>query len=250
MITVGGHNEFENICDWHTTGVGVLDLQRAVWGKVFQASGNNPGLNFKIVDRIGGNESGNASKRRPENGWVSEEFGSIMNKSRIYDNYSGSVPGFEGPKQGTKAEAVMIVGASVGAIVFIASFTYLSLVYRRYRNPTTSAGSSKPDDPEEHIEIGTVSKFELPDGHRYEINGSGGRHEFAGASARAEADGGNAVTYAAELPCTNFGMNGRWGVPIVRTQEPNSSGSDSVPSWTTADDATFSARKSESVDIV
>jgi hypothetical protein len=253
MITVGGHNEFEDICDWHTTGVGVLDLQRAVWGKIFQASGNNLGLNFKITDRIGGTESGNASKRQPDSGWASEEFGSIMNRTRIYDNYSGTIiaTGSKSHKESTKAEAVMIVGASVGAAVFVASFAYLSLVYRRYRNPAAPTESSKPDDLEEHIEIGTISKFELPNGHeRCETSGSGGRHEFAGASARTEADGGNAVTYAAELPCTNFGMNGRWGIPVVRTQEPASSGSDSVPSWTSADDAMVSARRSEPVDVI
>jgi len=245
MITVGGHNEFENICDWHTTGVGVLDLQRGVWGSTFQASGNNNSLNFKIVDQIGGTQSGNASKRRPEKAWVSEELGSIMNKTRIYDNYSGTITSSESnsttgtSEQSAKVEAVMYVGASVGVVVFIACFAYLSLLYRRYRRPNPTPASPKAQNLEEQIEIGDVSKFELPGEQKwYEVNGSDGRYECPGASARVEADAGNAVTYAAELPCTNFAMNGRWGIPIVATSEPTLLGSRSE------DDVGFTARKS------
>jgi hypothetical protein len=256
MITVGGHNEFANICDWHTTGVGVMDLQRGVWGSTFQASGNDGRLNFKIVDQIGGTESGSASKMQPEKAWASDELGSIMNKTRIYDNFSGTISEqvSEASKESPKAEVVMLVGASVGVIVFIASFTLLSLVYRRYRYTTAPPTTPEAQDLEEQIEIGDADKSELSGDSRWcEVNGLDSRHECPGASARAEADSGNAVTYAAELPCTNFGVNGRWGVPFVRTRQPTLLGgneSDGMPSLTARNDTASTGRRSTPVDAV
>jgi hypothetical protein len=256
MITVGGHNEFENICDWHTTGVGVLDLYRGIWGSMFQARGNDKGLNFKIVNDIGGSSWGDAVKREPEKGWSSKELGNIMNKTRLYDNFSGTitVPGSEAPKEGLRIEAIVIGLASVGAIVFIGSVAYLTFLYCRYRRPGSPTASPKPHHLEE---VEGFSKIELPDGEfrMYEANGIDGRHECPGTSARAEADSGNAVTYAAELPCTNFGMGGRWGVPVVRTRRPTLLGgrseSEDAQSWAAGDDqAVFFDMKGCSESIV
>ncbi|KAF2688678.1 hypothetical protein K458DRAFT_292990 [Lentithecium fluviatile CBS 122367] len=242
MITVGGHNEFEDICDWHTTGVGVLNLYRAGWSPVFQASGNDNRLNFKIVNQIGRTQSGNATKREPEKRWDSAEFEGIMNKTRIYDNFSGTITakGSDDSEASAKPELVITVAASVGAIVFIAAFTYLTFLYRRYRNPPSPVASPEPHNLEETDD--STCKFELPGEHGWcEANGSDGKHEYPGGSARAEADPGHSVTYAAEVPTTNFGMNGRWGIPVVRTRRPtllggSESESESTKGWTEGND--------------
>lgn len=225
MITVGGHNEFANICDWHTAGVGVLDLQRGVWGSVFHASGNSNLLNYKIVDKIGGTQSGNASKTTPEKGWASEEFGAIMNKIRFYDNHSGTL--FDEVTQGTERRPktdviIIVIGASTGGIVFMVCFGFLFLLYRRPQHPTSPESGLKLSDPEEQIEVGGCSKFELGAEHGMnEANGVDVACEFPGVSARAEADAGHAVSHAAELPATNFGSQGRWGIPFIRTRNPS-----------------------------
>jgi hypothetical protein len=56
MITTGGNinNTLNGVCDWHTAGVGVMDLTAGVWGSVYNAYADSYKVTQGVVDVIGG----------------------------------------------------------------------------------------------------------------------------------------------------------------------------------------------------
>lgn len=56
MLTVGGSNTsaIATSCDWHTKGVGVLDMSKVVWGSDYNATADPYTVPTQIVDIIGG----------------------------------------------------------------------------------------------------------------------------------------------------------------------------------------------------
>ncbi|KAF2463665.1 uncharacterized protein BDR25DRAFT_383545 [Lindgomyces ingoldianus] len=221
MLTVGGHDQNPNSCDWEKKSVAILDLPSIRWGSIYHANDDPYVLSDNIIAKIGGTPKGNATLKTPEKGWASEKLGQIISTNRIYSNdpVNNTVtpdPGSSGFDSKTKVAT--IVGTSIAGVVLIACICFLTWMYRRHRN--ISRFSSRGSSP--LVEIDDKPRFELsPDGKRlYEAVGTECRYELPNNALLAEADRGNAVTYAVELPTTNFQDEGRWGVPIIRVPTP------------------------------
>lgn len=243
MLTVGGHNEFESRCDWHTTGIGVLDLSRVVWGSVFQSS-NDPNLNYKIVNVIGGSLSGNAPVRKPAKGWASDDLGVIMTTTRIYDNY-GTIKtrSREAPRLDLKTRVATIAGSTIGGAILMGCVGWLAfLLWRRRTLPDASNIIVYPDVPE----MDDMGKIELPTELKvFEVSALEGIHECPDSTVKVEADPDNAIP-AAELPATNVGDRGRWGVPPITLLSASSPASVGARSWAAGDEGRFSTPRASS----
>ncbi|KAF2003006.1 hypothetical protein P154DRAFT_573415 [Amniculicola lignicola CBS 123094] len=86
LITVGGHNNHTNRCDWERKGVGVLDLPTLEWGSTYTAGDQPYELDGTLVQVLGGTPKGGANRLEPERGWNDEGLKLIMMKARKYDN--------------------------------------------------------------------------------------------------------------------------------------------------------------------
>ena len=259
MLTVGGRNQHDNICDWHITGVGVLDLSRVVWGSFYDAGGNSRQLNHKLVDKIGGFLSGGATKSMPEKGWASKEFETVMRTTRVYDRFSGTVKiiPLETPSTGpgpqtshasqtnSKARNAIIASAILGGIVLAGCIGWLAFVYRR---ELTIMPATISDSRSVSKEVSDTGKFELLGYEsKVEASVSQGRNEIHGSPVPIEADSRHAPVV--ELPTTNFGTHGRWGIPILRVKSTSSEGNrspiqndyESHQRWSGGDESAFIA---------
>ncbi|ORY15499.1 hypothetical protein BCR34DRAFT_179054 [Clohesyomyces aquaticus] len=222
MLTIGGHNKYDNICDWEKKSVAILDLPSAEWGSLYNAFDDQYILSDVIIAKIGGTPNGNATHKVPEKGWASEEFRKIMSTNRIYSNDPVNNTFAADPKDSGldgRTKLATIAGASIAAFVLIACLCFLTWIYRRHRKVVgdiiSSPGSSM-------VETEGRSKYELFHKPRFEATGTEMRHELPNNGVAAEADPFSSVTYAVELP-TNIHDGGRWGipgVPIIRTPTP------------------------------
>lgn len=224
MITVGGHNYKNNTCDWEKQGVALLDLPTIGWGSVYRATDDPYELSDNMVAKLGGSRIGGATRKVPEKGWATPGFEEIMRTTRIYSNDGVNIRlirdlGDSGLD--SKTRTATIAGGSVAGVVLIACMSWIIYLYRRSLSTggrsITSRGSCTVAETE------GLPKFELsPDEKKmYEVTGTECQHEFPSTPVKAEADGANAVTYAVELPTTNFQENGRWGVPVIRVPSPS-----------------------------
>ncbi|KAF2182846.1 hypothetical protein K469DRAFT_669317 [Zopfia rhizophila CBS 207.26] len=218
MLTVGGHNKSPNTCDWEKKSVAIMDLTTLSWGSVYNAYAEQYLLSDALVAKLGGTPQGNATLKVPEKGWAAPELGAIMSKTRIYSNApvnnTSTSKETNGSGISSKARTAITTGTTVAVVVLLSCICFLIFMYRRRSSgrSISTRGSSAV------VEAESRAKFELPHNEKlmYEVTGTECRAEFPSSPVRAEADRGNCVTYAVELPTTNFQQEGRWGVPIIR----------------------------------
>ncbi|PSN68484.1 hypothetical protein BS50DRAFT_366427 [Corynespora cassiicola Philippines] len=223
MITVGGHNRHQNKCDWEKKSVAVLDLPTLGWGSVFHAGYSQYELSSNLTTALGGSSTGGATLQSPAKGWASKDFEKVVTTKRIYSNYDGTIKLIK-PKGGggldSNTRVAIIAGVSIAGTVLMACIIWLTILYRR-RNKAGRIFARHGSMP--HIEMEDKHRFELtPDEKKiYEVPGTQCLPEFPNTALVAEADRTHGVTYAVELPATNFSENGRWGVPIIRVPSPS-----------------------------
>ena len=125
-----------------------------------------------------------------------------------------STPKPSGSGAGSRIRVATIAAGTVAAVVVL--FGIGLIVYLRLRRKREKAETVNV------AEIGSHYKFELSEDGKTicEAPGSECRHEFPDNWVPVEADRGNCVTHAVELPTTNFHEEGRWGVPIIRVPSP------------------------------
>jgi hypothetical protein len=235
MITTGGRNIRRNVtdyCDWERHGIAVLDMPTMNWGSIYNATVGQYEVSPLIVDKIGGTPQGGRPRMVPEGGWASSDLGKLMNTTRIYSNLNGTLEVIRPPSspgKSTKPRTAIIAGVTVACVVLLASIVWL-IVYRRKRRARKDTAELPDNDSQRGnaVEIDEKAQYELtPDEkHIYEMSGEEWRHEAADTLVRVEADRSNvARPVAAELPATNVGANGRWGVPMINTQAASRRGS-------------------------
>jgi hypothetical protein len=192
------------------------------WGSVYHAGHDPYQLSDALVTKVGGSPTGNATVRTPQSGWSTPQLGVIMGKTRIYSNDPVGVHSTESEDSGvdSKTRVATIAAGTVAGVVLLACLSWIMYMYRRRNNNVDDSLHSRSDNPATEIE--GKSKFELPQDEKaiYEISTSECRHEMPNNQVLAEADAGNCVTYAVELPTTNFHHRGRWGVPTIRVPSP------------------------------
>lgn len=230
LLTIGGNNVRRNLtgmCDWETESIAVLDLPTMTWGSVFNASHGTYELSKGLVDKVGGTNQGGSTMQVPVNGWSSKELGTIMNTTRIYSDVNGTIevirPIPTNTGMSSKTRLAIIVGVTVTGLVLIACAAWIIYLCRGRRSHAGRVELSSDSGGHSSIhEIDELAKHELsPDEKKvYELTGEDWRYEAPDTLVRAEADGANATTRAFELPTTNFGEHGRWGVPIVKEPTP------------------------------
>lgn len=236
MITTGGHNIRRNVtdyCDWELHGIAVLDMPTMTWGSIFNATLGQYEVSKDVVDKIGGTPQGGNARRLPEGGWTTSKLATLMNTTRIYTNLDGTIDVIRPPgssKMSSKKRTAIIAGVTIPSIILLAAAIWLLLRCRRRRalkNPV-----ELPADQNKHpsaTEIDEKPKYELTTNEKqvYEMSGEEWRYEAADTLIRVEADRANmASPQAAELPATNVGANGRWGVPMISTQAASRRGSE------------------------
>ncbi|KAF2826099.1 hypothetical protein CC86DRAFT_24973 [Ophiobolus disseminans] len=232
LLTIGGDNVRRNTtgtCDWETESIAIFDLPTVTWGSVFNASAGRYELSKSLVDKVGGTPQGGAPRKSPEKGWASPEFEALMNTTRIYSNLNGTLQvirpptsnGNTGPSPSTRT--AIIAGVTVTVVVLLLCIIWL--IHLRRRRRSLPSCSELATDSTSIAEIEERPKFELsPDEKKiYEMTGSEMRHESPDTAVTAEADRFNVVTRAVELPATNFGEHGRWGIPIIKIPTPSAS---------------------------
>ena len=192
------------------------------WGSVYDARYEPYQLSDALVTKLGGSPTGNATVRTPQNGWNTPQLGEIMSKTRIYSNDPVGVHPTDSGDSGvdSKTRVATIAAGTVAGVVLLACISWIMYTYRRRNKNVGDSLNSRSDSSVAEIE--GKSKFELPQDEKeiYEISTSECRHEMPNNQISVEADAGNCVTYAVELPTTNFHCNGRWGVPIIRVPSP------------------------------
>lgn len=244
MITTGGHNIRRNVtdyCDWELHGIAVLDMPSMTWGSVYNATYGEYEVSTDVVKKIGGNPRGGDARQIPDGGWSSPGVGTLMTTKRIYSNLNGTVDVIRPQKSGpdSKKRTAIIVGVTVPIVVLLLMAIWLALRCRK-RRARRNSPKELPADHSKHarpVEIDEKVKYELtPDEKRiYEMNGEEWRHEAADTLVRVEADRANvAQPEAVELPATNVGKDGRWGVPVINMQAASRRGS-AVPATTASD---------------
>jgi hypothetical protein len=235
MITTGGHNIRRNVtdyCDWELHGIAVLDMPSMTWGSIYNATLGQYEVSTGVVDKIGGTPQGGNSRQIPEGGWSSPQIGTLMNTTRIYDNVYGTLDVLRPPRSGmsSKKRTAIIAGVTVPCVILFALAIFVILYLRKRRTRKSPVELPANDDKRPSpVEIDEKTKYELTPEERpvYEMSGEEWRHEAADTLVRAEADRGHvAQTEAAELPATNVGAQGRWGVPIINTQAASRRGSE------------------------
>ncbi|CBX90499.1 hypothetical protein LEMA_P066250.1 [Plenodomus lingam JN3] len=235
LLTIGGHNvrrNQTNMCDWETQSIAILDLPSMTWGSVFNATNGEYELSPAIVEKVGGTSRGGAAMKQPVVGWSSPKLESIMSSTRIYSNVNGTIDIIRATPTTsitrTNKRTAIIAGATATAVLFLFINCVTWILYLRRRRQSIDGLTKQTIDDRDWPEIQEVegkAKFELsPDEKRiYEMKGEDWRHEAPDTRVRAEADPGNAVTHAFELPATNFSKDGKWGVPIIKEPTPCSS---------------------------
>lgn len=218
LLTSGGQARSEKQCDWERKAVAILDVPTLAWGSVYNAQDDPFVIGDYIIGKIGGHKQGGATLKTPEKGWNSSELGIIMSTTRLYNEDGTPFQTLNDSSGLTMVRLAGIIGGSIAGAIFIVCVAWLTRVYRRSRRPQSIASSfSSP------VEVYGEHRFELsPDEKKiWEVSGTEGRHEIPDSAVKAEADRANMVTYAVELPTTNFHRNGRWGVPIIRVPSPS-----------------------------
>ncbi|KAH7392922.1 hypothetical protein BKA66DRAFT_509939 [Pyrenochaeta sp. MPI-SDFR-AT-0127] len=233
MITTGGRNIRRNItdyCDWELHGIAVLDMPTMTWGSVFNATYGDYEVSNMVVDKIGGTPQGGDPRRIPASGWSSPEFGALMNSTRIYSNLNGTleVIRYNTSKSGldSRTRTAIIAGVTVTVVVLLICASWLFYLYRKRRNHAKRAELSADQDSRSSVaEIHEKTKYELSPDEKpvYEMKGEDWRYEAPDTLVRAEADRANITSHAVELPATNFGEHGRWGVPFIKLPTPSAS---------------------------
>jgi hypothetical protein len=232
LLTIGGNNIRQNVtgrCDWETESIAVLDLPTVTWGSVFNASAGTYELSNTMVGKLGGTPNGAAPRRSPQGGWASPAFETLMNTTRIYSNLNGTLDIIRPPKSNqsggisTKTRTAIIAGVTITVVILLLCIIWLIYLYRRRR--TLASRFELPTGSSILVEVEEKSKHELSRDEKkvYELTGTEMRHESPDTALRAEADRFNVVTHAVELPATNFGDSGRWGVPIIKIPTPSAS---------------------------
>jgi len=119
MISVGGAPSwgFDGPCDSIPNGISVFDLSTGTWGLCYAVDDEPYHVPRKVVDTIGGSESGSATMRQPAAGFADPKL------SRIF-----GVEPTPSPSRHTGAVAGGVVGG-VAALLFLAGF----LLWRRRR---------------------------------------------------------------------------------------------------------------------
>lgn len=240
LLTTGGHNVRNNVagmCDWELGGVGILDLPSLTWGSNFNASAKDYELDRTLVQAIGGTPQGGAPRRAPEKGWASPALERLMNITRVYDNYKGTLQvndpsPLQPPSPGNSSLATpsaglpkstltaIIAGVTVFFVILLACITWLVCLHRRRR-----ALSSRASTSSSIAEIDDKPKFELSQEGKtlYEMADPKMCHESPDTGIVPELDRENGVMRVAELPATNFSEGGRWGVPVIKIPTPTAS---------------------------
>ena len=192
------------------------------WGSVYDARYDPYQLSDALVTKLGGSPTGNATVRTPINGWSTSQLGEIMSKTRIYSNDPIGAHSTDSEHSGvdSKTRIATIVAGIVAGVVLLACTSWIMYMYRRRNRNVDDSLNSGCDSPVAEIE--GKSRFELSQDEKniYEISTSECRHEMPNNQVLVEADAGNCVTYAVELPTTNFHHDGRWGVPTIRVPSP------------------------------
>ncbi|KAF2118857.1 hypothetical protein BDV96DRAFT_487438 [Lophiotrema nucula] len=250
MLTVGGHNYKNGTCDWEKKSVAILDLPTMTWGSVYRAVDEPYELSDNLFPNLGGTSKGGATKKTPEKGWASPEFGKIMSTKRIYTNAPINSTALALEHQSgldQKTRTAIIAGVTVAGIVLLACITYTIFTYRRYRlnKAPHELEANHPDSP---TQLDTKYKYEMSPNSKkmFEISGKELRsHELPDTRVRVEADRANASPGAVELPATNFSERGRWGVPIIRVPSPCRSGRSSLRRIESGSSTTGRSERSE-----
>ncbi|KAF1844777.1 uncharacterized protein K460DRAFT_310690, partial [Cucurbitaria berberidis CBS 394.84] len=233
LLTIGGHNvrrNITNMCDWEQQSIGVLDLPTMTWGSIFDASHQQYEMSKGLVDKIGGTPQGSNAMAIPMNGWSSPALEAIIRTNRTYSHLNGTIEVIR-PNTGTSVlslstRTAIIAGITVTVVTLITCIAWLLYIRHKRRNVARRAENSMERDGRFNIfEVEEKAKYELsPDEKKvYEMISTECRHESPDTAVTAEADRANAVTYAAELPATNFSEGGRWGVPIIKVPSPSAS---------------------------
>lgn len=251
LLTIGGHNVRRNItdmCDWETQSIAVLDLPSMTWGSVFNASQGVYEQGTALTAKI------DTSLRQPVKGWNSPGLEAVMSTTRIYSNLNGTIklirPVVPNPAMSSSMRTAIIAGVTVTVVILIICIIWLADLYRKRRNFHNRAELAGDKDWRSSAsEVEEKAKYELsPDEKKvYELVGTECRHESPDTAVRAEADRANVVTYAVELPATNFSDKGKWGVPIIKLPTPSASRRGSA---TTGIHSTRTKLKKDSGDMV
>jgi hypothetical protein len=190
------------------------------WGSVYQAGHNPYQLSDALVTKLGGSPTGGATAKSPQNGWSTPRLGQIMTKTRIYSNDPNGFHTTDTKDSGidSKTRIATIAAGTVAGIVLVVCVSWIIYRYRR-RERNLDGPNVRGGSPVTEME--GSSKFELPQNEKalYEVS-TQYKHEMADNQISVEADSGHCVTYAVELPTTNFHHEGRWGVPIIRVPSP------------------------------
>lgn len=227
LLTVGGSTQHGNItdtCDWETESIAVMDLPTMTWGSIFTAGHQPYELSNGLIKMLGGTAQGNATLKEPVLGWASAEFENVMRTSRVYSNLEGTLgisrPVATKPSGSFRARITIITTVTITGSCVIACIVLLWL--RRRRRNNTLATDRAEDPVEPSYEVEEKAKFELPPDEKqvYELTGEGYMHEATDGAIRVEADRSNIAVGVAELPATNFGEKGRWGVPLIKVPSP------------------------------
>lgn len=103
MITTGG-SDTSNLtsgCDWHTRGVGVLDMSNITWSSSYDALAKSYVVPDVIVAMIGGKPEGNATGVEPIGGFTDAGLKELFHPSS--KSTSGSSPSASGISAGDPA---------------------------------------------------------------------------------------------------------------------------------------------------
>jgi hypothetical protein len=191
------------------------------WGSVYRAGHDPYQLSDALVTKLGGSPTGGATAKSPQNGWSTPQLGQIMTKTRIYSNDpSGShTPDTKDSGIDSKTRIATIAAGTVAGIVLLVCICWIIYMYRRRERNLDGPINVRSGSPVTEME--GRSKFELAQNEKalYEIS-TQCKYEMPDNQISVEADSGHCVTYAVELPTTNFHHEGRWGVPIIRVPSP------------------------------
>lgn len=147
MITTGG-SDTSNLtsgCDWHTRGVGVLDMSSITWSSSYDALAKPYVVPDLVVAMIGGNPEGNATMVEPIGGLsdagLKELFhpssSKITASSSSKPSASGSIGTSGSPVPELKKEISIgtIAGGIVAGLVALAGLLALVLFILRRKKP-------------------------------------------------------------------------------------------------------------------
>ncbi|KAG8527054.1 uncharacterized protein KY384_008483 [Bacidia gigantensis] len=135
MILVGGTNSmnYTEGCDWHTKGVGVMDMNEIVWGRVYDANAEDYQVPVNVSRRIGGDKNGGAAMRQPTLGFDQEGLAKIFNgttKAKTLQNATVTNTPSKMSPSNTISKSI-IVCTAVGAVALVGVTGSLVYLYRR-----------------------------------------------------------------------------------------------------------------------